>query len=56
MSIGCKTSRKLVYQNIAELLVQRGISTFELQKHFSPNLRHLHNPFLMKIWILQLTV
>ena len=34
---------------VAELLVQRGISTFEAAKtFFRPNLRHLHNPFLMK--------
>ena len=34
---------------VAELLVQRGISTFETAKtFFRPNLRHLHNPFLMK--------
>ena len=34
---------------VAELLVQRGITTFETAKtFFRPNLSHLHNPFLMK--------
>ena len=34
---------------VAELLVQRGVTTFETAKiFFRPNLSHLHNPFLMK--------
>ena len=34
---------------IAELLVQRGITTFETAKtFFRPDLSHLHDPFLMK--------
>ena len=34
---------------IAELLVQRGITTFETAKSFfRPDLSHLHDPFLMK--------
>ena len=34
---------------VAELLVQRGITTFETAKtFFRPDLRHLHDPFLMK--------
>ena len=34
---------------IAKLLVQRGIETFEAAKHFfRPNLKDLHNPYLMK--------
>lgn len=34
---------------IAKLLVQRGIETFEGAKHFfRPNLKDLHNPYLMK--------
>jgi len=38
-----------VEYNIAELLVQRGIETFEEAKSFfRPSLKNLHNPFLMK--------
>ncbi len=38
-----------VEQNIAALLVQRGIETFEEAKQFfRPNLKNLHNPFLMQ--------
>ena len=34
---------------VAQLLVQRGIETFEEAKHFfRPSLDHLHNPYLMK--------
>lgn len=34
---------------VAELLVQRGITTFDAAKtFFRPELNHLHNPFLMK--------
>ena len=34
---------------VAELLVQRGITTFETAKRFfRPDLIHLHDPFLMK--------
>lgn len=34
---------------LAQILVQRGISTFEEARHFfRPQLTHLHNPFLMK--------
>ncbi len=34
---------------VANLLLQRGISTFEeAKKFFRPELSHLHNPFLMK--------
>ena len=34
---------------VAELLVQRGITTFETAKtFFRPELSHLHDPFLMK--------
>ena len=34
---------------VAELLVQRGITTFETAKtFFRPDLSHLHDPFLMK--------
>ncbi len=34
---------------IAQLLLQRGISTYqEAKKFFRPQLSHLHNPFLMK--------
>ncbi|OYX23833.1 MAG: single-stranded-DNA-specific exonuclease RecJ [Flavobacteriales bacterium 32-35-8] len=34
---------------VAQLLVQRGIETFEEAKHFfRPSLEHLHDPYLMK--------
>jgi single-stranded-DNA-specific exonuclease len=34
---------------IAKLLVQRGIETYDVAKEFfRPNLKHLHDPFLMK--------
>jgi single-stranded-DNA-specific exonuclease len=34
---------------VSELLLQRGIDTFEKAEHFfRPKLEHLHNPFLMK--------
>ena len=34
---------------VAQLLVQRGIETFEEAKHFfRPDLEHLHDPYLMK--------
>ncbi len=36
-------------KNIANLLVQRGVYTYEESKNFfRPQLSHLHNPFLMK--------
>lgn len=36
-------------KNLAEILVQRGISTFDEARHFfRPQLAHLHDPFLMK--------
>lgn len=36
-------------RNLTEILVQRGISTFEEAKYFfRPQLTHLHDPFLMK--------
>ncbi|MFU8843003.1 MAG: single-stranded-DNA-specific exonuclease RecJ [Bacteroidales bacterium] len=36
-------------QNLSNLLVQRGISTFEeARSFFRPSLDHLHNPFLMR--------
>lgn len=43
-------SRELsIDKNIANLLVQRGIHTYEESKNFfRPQLSHLHNPFLMK--------
>ena len=35
--------------NIASLLVQRGIESYdEAKKYFRPSLEDLHNPFLMK--------
>tara|TARA_R110002049_G_scaffold181169_1_gene348221 strand:+ start:8004 stop:9692 length:1689 start_codon:yes stop_codon:yes gene_type:complete len=38
-----------VNEIVAKLLVQRGISTFEVaKKFFRPELSHLHDPFLMK--------
>ena len=38
-----------IAQPLAELLVQRGIHTFEEAKYyFRPNLNNLHDPFLMK--------
>ncbi len=38
-----------VEKPIASLLVQRGIKTFEAAKNFfRPDIKHLHNPFLMK--------
>jgi len=38
-----------IAQPLAELLVQRGVYTFEAAKHyFRPNLKHLYDPFLMK--------
>lgn len=38
-----------VSESIAYLLVQRGVETFEEAKNFfRPNLKNLHNPFLMK--------
>lgn len=38
-----------VDENIAELLVRRGVETFsEAKKFFRPNLDDLHDPFLMK--------
>ncbi len=38
-----------VEKAIASLLVQRGIETFEAAKNFfRPDIKHLHNPFLMK--------
>ncbi|MDG2074810.1 MAG: single-stranded-DNA-specific exonuclease RecJ, partial [Polaribacter sp.] len=34
---------------LAEILMQRGISTFdEAKKYFRPSLEDLHDPFLMK--------
>ena len=36
-------------RNLAELLVQRGITTFEQARaFFRPSLSNLHDPFLMK--------
>ncbi|WP_293301385.1 single-stranded-DNA-specific exonuclease RecJ [Pedobacter sp. UBA4863] len=36
-------------KSLAEILVQRGIATFEEARHFfRPQLLHLHDPFLMK--------
>ena len=36
-------------RNLAELLIQRGITTFEeAQAFFRPSLSNLHDPFLMK--------
>ena len=36
-------------KNLAEILVQRSISTFDEARHFfRPQLAHLHDPFLMK--------
>lgn len=38
-----------VEENIAKLLIQRGISSFdEARNFFRPELAHLHDPFLMK--------
>ncbi|MDQ8004571.1 MAG: single-stranded-DNA-specific exonuclease RecJ [Pedobacter sp.] len=36
-------------KSLAEILVQRGINTFEEARHFfRPQIEHLHDPFLMK--------
>ena len=36
---------------LTELLIQRGIDTFEAAKQFfRPSLKHLHDPFLMTIF------
>jgi len=38
-----------IHQALSDLLVQRGISTYEeARKFFRPSLEHLHDPFLMK--------
>ena len=38
-----------INENLANLLAQRGVSTFEQAKaYFRPQLEHLHDPFLMK--------
>ncbi len=38
-----------IHPILCELLVQRGIDTFELAKHyFRPSIDHLHDPWLMK--------
>ena len=38
-----------IHPILAQLLVQRGINTFEEAKHFfRPSLNDLHDPFLMK--------
>jgi single-stranded-DNA-specific exonuclease len=38
---------------VATLLVQRGIETEDAKNFFRPSLDHLHDPYLMKIWIRQ---
>jgi len=38
-----------IHPVLAQLLVQRGINTFDEAKHFfRPSLNELHDPFLMK--------
>jgi single-stranded-DNA-specific exonuclease len=44
-----KSGKQYIDKNIATLLLQRGISTFEeARTFFRPELKNLHDPFLMK--------